>query len=78
MGCVVTIKSKYNTWWKKLFHYMFGCPSFWTLKPKFRCPVCGKKYRCYWDGNDIEGHGINICNSCAKIIEQDKGKLFDV
>ena len=68
MGFVVTIESKYNTLLKKLYHYLFTCPTFWSWKPKFTCPKCGRKYRCYWDGNDIDNHGINICNSCAKTI----------
>lgn len=54
----------------KLNHYLFHCPTFWRLKPIFKCPTCGKKYRCYWDGNDIENHGIDFCNKCAKKIEE--------
>lgn len=68
MGCVVEIQSPHNTTFKKIRHYLFNCPTFWRLKPAFECPKCGRKYRCYWDGNDILGHGINICNSCAKKI----------
>ena len=30
------------------------------------CPKCGRRIRYYWDGNDIEGHGTDICNRCAK------------
>jgi hypothetical protein len=25
--------------------------------------------RCYWDGNDVEGHGIDYCNKCAADLE---------
>lgn len=48
-----------------LFHKLFKCPTFWRIKPAFKCPECGKTYRCYWDGNDIKERGINICNACA-------------
>ena len=48
-----------------LFHKLFKCPTFWQIKPAFKCPECGKTYRCYWDGHDIAGRGINICNACA-------------
>ena len=49
---------------RKLYHYLFKCPTFWSRKPHFKCPVCGETYRCYWDGHDIEGLGINICEQC--------------
>jgi hypothetical protein len=54
---------------KRWYHKLFKCPTFWTLKPKFTCPGCGKKYRCYWDGNDIKGLGKDYCNSCTKKLE---------
>ena len=61
---------------KQFWHKIFSCPTFWQLKPAFTCPSCLKKYRCYWDGNDIEGIGINICDNCAiyiiKIKNNDK------
>ena len=50
---------------KKLLHYLFRCPTFWSFKPYFKCPECGATYRCYWDGHDIVGRGINICGKCA-------------
>ncbi len=50
---------------QRVFHKLFRCPSFWSIKPAFQCPECGKKYRCYWDGNDIIGRGTDICNACA-------------
>ena len=56
-------KTKRRTKWQKLKHYLFKCPTFWRIKPAFECPICGKKYRCYWDGNDTD-KGINICNDC--------------
>jgi hypothetical protein len=52
----------------KLWHYLFKCPTFWRLRPFFHCPVCGQGYRCYWDGNDVNGK-INVCNRCAKLEE---------
>jgi len=58
-------KSFLKRWWHKLFH----CPTFWRPKPAFTCPGCGKKYRCYWDGNDVTGVGIDFCNSCAADLE---------
>ena len=64
-------------WVKRWYHKLLKCPTFWRLKPRFTCPKCGKKYRCYWDGNDIEGLGIDYCNKCAKEIE-DTRKLFPV
>lgn len=56
-------------WAKRWYHKLFKCPTFWTLKPKFTCPKCRKKYRCYWDGNDIARVGIDYCNKCTKEIE---------
>jgi hypothetical protein len=52
--------------WKRISHKMFHCPTFWNLKPAFRCPICRATYRCYWDGNDVEGVGINLCGPCAE------------
>ncbi len=52
-------------WAKRWYHKLFKCPTFWKLKSSFTCPKCGEKYRCYWDGNDIAGVGIDYCNSCA-------------
>ena len=56
---------------KKVYHKLFKCPTFWRLKPSFECPECGKKYHCYWDGNDVDGVGIDYCNKCAKILEEE-------
>jgi len=55
--------------YKKLKHKLFNCPTFWRLKPSYQCPKCLKKYRCYWDGNDIEGVGIHYCDKCAAVLE---------
>jgi len=49
-------------------HKLFYCPTFWSREPAFKCPDCGKTYKCYWDGNDVGGK-INLCDSCAKINE---------
>ena len=49
---------------KRLLHKLFKCPTFWSIKPAFHCPICGKGYRCYWDGNDVEDVGTDICNDC--------------
>lgn len=54
------------TWVHKLFY----CPTFWSFKPFYTCPCCGKRYRCYWEGNDIAGVGIHYCGKCADILEQ--------
>ena len=54
---------------RKIIHYLFKCPTFWRWNPAFTCPICNKKYRCYFDGCDIAGHGINICLSCGKKLE---------
>ncbi len=67
MGVIATIQKK--SFWKRIYHKLFECPTFWRIKPAFHCPECGRGYRCYWDGNDIIGHGINYCNVCAKILE---------
>ena len=60
-----------NNLWKRAWHKLFHCPTFWSLRPAYKCPECGKRYRCYWDGNDIKGHGINYCGKCAGKIIQD-------
>lgn len=56
----------------KLWHYLFKCPTFWSLKQHFHCPVCGASYRCYWDANDIGGL-INVCKKCAADYETPGG-----
>jgi len=56
---------------KRWRHKIFKCPTFWDKEPAFTCPGCGKKYRCYWDGNDVTGHGIDYCNKCAKKLESE-------
>lgn len=67
MGTVITIPKKefMSRWMHKLFH----CPTFWKIKCSFHCPKCGEGYRCYWDGNDVSGHGKDYCNKCAKELE---------
>lgn len=50
--------------WRKIWHKIFRCPTFWSWRPSFKCPDCGKKYRCYWDGSDAGGK-INLCANCA-------------
>jgi len=65
VGFTVDIETPHKTWWQKFYHKAFQCPTFWRLKPVFTCPICGKKYRCYWDGNDVAGKGINLCDKCA-------------
>ena len=54
---------------KNVFHKLFKCPTFWRIHSSFTCPKCGRKYRCYWDGNDVIGHGIDYCDACAKVLE---------
>jgi hypothetical protein len=51
---------------KKIIHYLFKCPTFWQLKPAYKCPDCGKTYRCYWDGHDCSCGTIHLCGMCAK------------
>lgn len=51
---------------KRWRHKLFKCPTFWKLKTSFECPLCGRKYRCYWDGHDIADVGIDVCNRCEK------------
>ena len=58
-----------KTFIKKWKHKLFYCPTFWQIKPAFTCPGCGKKYRCYWEGNDVAGHGIDYCSTCAEKLE---------
>lgn len=60
---VVEISRKF-TILGKLKHYLFDCPTFWRIKPAFKCPECGGRYRCYWDGNDVGGK-INLCHKCV-------------
>lgn len=63
MGKVLTITVRWG-WLRRLRHKLFECPTFWALRPTFKCPCCGATYRCYWDGNDIGGK-INVCQPCA-------------
>lgn len=61
MGFVVEMSGPKG--WRRLRHLLFECPSFWQWRRAFSCPLCGKKYRCYWDGGDANGH-INLCREC--------------
>ncbi len=56
---------------KGLLHKLFWCPTFWQLSRAFHCPECGRGYRCYYDGNDVTGHGTDLCNRCAKKYEKE-------
>ena len=67
MGGTLVIKPK--PFLKRWKHKLFNCPTFWKLKTSFNCPKCKKTYRCYWDGNDVSGHGVDYCNKCTKILE---------
>jgi len=67
MGIVVGIKKQ--SLLKRVIHKLFHCPTFWEVTPRFTCPKCKKKYRCYWDGNDVEGYGIDYCDKCAAELE---------
>jgi len=49
---------------KKILHYLFHCPTFWSLIPAFKCPDCGRPYRCYWNGHDCICGKINLCKKC--------------
>lgn len=60
--------------WKRLKHLLFQCPTFWSWAGAFNCTKCGKNFRCYWHGNDITGHGTDICDKCAAIIKSDAYK----
>ena len=46
--------------------HRFSCPSRFDEEPAFRCPDCGKKYWCYFDGNDCSCGMIHLCSRCAK------------
>ncbi len=61
--------NSFKEWIDRWYHKLCKCPTFWKLKPSFTCPKCGKKYRCYWDGNDIVGVGTDYCNTCVKKLE---------
>lgn len=74
MGIIIEIPKK--TFFKRWNHKLFHCPTFWNVKGRFKakyaCSICGSGYRCYWDAHDIEGYGIDICDNCAKKINQNK------
>nr|BDD43753.1 hypothetical protein 13 [bacterium] len=57
----------------KIVHKLFRCSTFWNLKPAFTCPVCGRGFRCFWDGHDIGGL-TNVCSKCSKEISLDEKK----
>jgi hypothetical protein len=69
MGFVVSMRGPSGL--KMVWHKLFHCPTFWLVKPAFQCPICGKRYRCYWDGNDTD-RGINLCDECAAPTRGDK------
>lgn len=47
----------------RVWHLLFQCQTFWRVKPAFTCPICGKTYRCFLDGNDVEEFR-GVCNDC--------------
>ena len=59
---------------KKLFHYLFKCPTFWHPSKWIVCPDCGKKQLCYWDGNDCSCGTIDLCAKCGLRHEKEHGK----
>jgi hypothetical protein len=65
MGIMIVVQRR--PFIKRWMHKLFDCPTFWK-KPSFVCPICGKKYRCYWDGHDSYGF-INVCNTCVKVTD---------
>jgi len=71
MGVVVTMTFPGGLI-KKLKHFLFDCPSFWTWEPKFKCSQCDNRYRCYWQANDCYGH-VNVCNKCYKRFQKELG-----
>ena len=70
---VTVTMAPYRKWTKRWRHKLFGCPTFWRTvfggKPAWVCPGCGKRGTCYWDGNDVAGHGTDWCNACARELE---------
>jgi hypothetical protein len=59
-----TGKGMFRRWW----HLLFACPTFWRSGLSYTCPVCDKHFRCYWDGQRVEGYERHCCNRCAKKI----------
>jgi len=63
--CVANISiSWWKTWRKKM-----EMRDWWLRRPRSRCPRCRKGLYSYWDGNDVDNHGTNYCNKCARILE---------
>lgn len=50
--------------WGRTWHKIFECRTFWSVRPKFRCPECKRGIRCYFDGNDCNCGKTDICNGC--------------
>lgn len=57
-----------KNFFRKWLHYLFSCPTFWSMKGAFVCIICGQRKKCYYDGNDIKDVGTDICDRCAKAI----------
>ena len=67
MGVVVTFKRK--PFLKHWFHKLFECGTYWNPRTWYHCTRCSKTLKCYWDGNDVTGHGIDFCDKCAAVLE---------
>ena len=63
-GCFVVSVPR-RAFLERWVHKLFRCPTFWRVKASFFCPECGAGYRCYWDGHDVAGVGIDLCARCA-------------
>ena len=67
MGMVMSIKTpaKHSAW----RHRLWLCKNYWRPQHWYMCPSCNRTMRCYWDGNDVIGHGTDYCDKCAAALE---------
>ncbi len=63
---------------KKIFHYLFSCPTFWHYSRWYKCPDCGCRFPCYWDGSDCLCGKIHLCMRCNSAHEECKVYKMDI
>ena len=51
---------------KRRKHYIEKCLTFWNPKEWYKCPDCGDRFPCYYDGHDCKCGKIGLCPACAK------------
>lgn len=68
----------FTTWLRTWNHKLLHCPTFWTIRPSFHCPLCGHGIRCsFCDGHERGGY-THVCAACASEYDQVENKIATI